>query len=98
MLKEKNSVSAPSTSRKVAVMGTVHSDKIGRHSEDPRKRVGSGAHDRAVGGNTKGPGAVDSDSDALSCNVLKLEAGVKIVIARCLAHGRIQFVGIADNR
>jgi hypothetical protein len=37
-------------------------------------------------------------SDALSCNVLKLEAGVKILIARCLAHARIQFVDIEDNR
>jgi transposase len=36
-------------------------------------------------------------SDALSRNVPKLEAGVEILIALCLAHGRRQFVEIADN-
>jgi transposase len=36
-------------------------------------------------------------SDALSRNVPTLEAGMEIMIARCLAHGRRQFVEIADN-
>jgi hypothetical protein len=35
--------------------------------------------------------------DALSRNVPKLPSGVKILLANCLAHGRRQFVDIADN-
>jgi transposase len=36
-------------------------------------------------------------SDALSRNVPKLESGVEILIANCLAHGRRQFVDIVQN-
>ncbi len=36
-------------------------------------------------------------SDALSRNVPKLPAGVEILIANCLAHGRRQFVDIVQN-
>ena len=36
-------------------------------------------------------------SDALSRNVPKLPAGVEMLLARCLAHGRRQFVEIAVN-
>jgi len=35
--------------------------------------------------------------DALSRNVLKLPAGVEILLANCLAHGRRQFVEVAEN-
>jgi transposase len=35
--------------------------------------------------------------DALSRNVLKLPAGVEILLANCLAHGRRQFVEVAAN-
>jgi transposase len=35
--------------------------------------------------------------DALSRNVPKLPAGVEILLANCLAHGRRQFVDIAEN-
>ena len=35
--------------------------------------------------------------DALSRNVPKLPAGVEILLANCLAHGRRQFVEIAEN-
>jgi transposase len=35
--------------------------------------------------------------DALSRNVPKLPAGVEILLANCLAHGRRQFVEVADN-
>jgi len=35
--------------------------------------------------------------DALSRNVPKLPAGVEILLANCLAHGRRQFVDVADN-
>jgi len=35
--------------------------------------------------------------DALSRNVPKLPAGAKILLANCLAHGRRQFVEVADN-
>ena len=35
--------------------------------------------------------------DALSRNVPKLSAGVEILLANCLAHGRRQFVEVADN-
>ena len=36
-------------------------------------------------------------SDALSRNVPKLPAGVEMLLARCLAHGRRQFVEVAQN-
>jgi len=36
-------------------------------------------------------------SDALSRNVPKLPAGVEMLLARCLAHGRRQFVEAAQN-
>jgi transposase len=36
-------------------------------------------------------------SDALSRNVPKLPAGVEMLLARCLAHGRRQFVDVAPN-
>jgi transposase len=36
-------------------------------------------------------------SDALSRNVPKLASGMEVLIARCLAHGRRQFVNIAAN-
>jgi hypothetical protein len=36
-------------------------------------------------------------SDALSRNVPKLSAGVEMLLARCLAHGRRQFVEVAQN-
>jgi transposase len=36
-------------------------------------------------------------SDALSRNVPKLPAGVEILLANCLAHGRRQFVEVAEN-
>ena len=35
--------------------------------------------------------------DALSRNVPRLPAGVEILLANCLAHGRRQFVEVADN-
>src|SRR6202035_1507891 len=35
--------------------------------------------------------------DALSRNVPKLAAGVEILLANCLAHGRRQFVEVAEN-
>jgi hypothetical protein len=35
--------------------------------------------------------------DALSRNVPKLPAGVEILLANCLAHGRRQFVHVAEN-
>jgi hypothetical protein len=35
--------------------------------------------------------------DALSRNVPKLPAGVEILLANCLAHGRRQFVDVAEN-
>ncbi|HUD75590.1 MAG TPA: IS66 family transposase [Terracidiphilus sp.] len=35
--------------------------------------------------------------DALSRNVPKLPAGAEILLANCLAHGRRQFVEVADN-
>jgi transposase len=35
--------------------------------------------------------------DALSRNVPKLPAGVEILLAKCLAHGRRQFVEVAQN-
>jgi hypothetical protein len=35
--------------------------------------------------------------DALSRNVPKLPAGAEILLANCLAHGRRQFVDVADN-
>jgi hypothetical protein len=35
--------------------------------------------------------------DALSRNVPKLSAGVEILLANCLAHGRRQFVDVAAN-
>src|SRR5215472_7538905 len=35
--------------------------------------------------------------DALSRNVPKLAAGVEILLANCLAHGRRQFVGVAGS-
>jgi transposase len=35
--------------------------------------------------------------DALSRNVPKLPPGVEILLANCLAHGRRQFVEVADN-
>jgi transposase len=35
--------------------------------------------------------------DALSRNVPKLPAGVEILLANCLAHGRRQFVEVAEN-
>lgn len=35
--------------------------------------------------------------DALSRNVPKLSAGVEILLANCLAHGRRQFVEVAEN-
>ena len=35
--------------------------------------------------------------DALSRNVPKLTAGVEILLANCLAHGRRQFVEVAEN-
>ena len=35
--------------------------------------------------------------DALSRNVPKLPAGVEILLANCLAHGRRQFVEVAAN-
>ena len=35
--------------------------------------------------------------DALSRNVPKLPAGVEILLANCLAHGRRQFVDVLDN-
>jgi transposase len=36
-------------------------------------------------------------SDALSRNVPKLPVGVEMLLARCLAHGRRQFVEVAQN-
>jgi transposase len=36
-------------------------------------------------------------SDALSRNAPKLSTGVEIMLAYCLAHGRRQFVEVADN-
>lgn len=36
-------------------------------------------------------------SDALSRNVPKLSAGVEILLANCLAHGRRQFIEVAAN-
>ena len=36
-------------------------------------------------------------SDALSWNAPKLPAGVEILLAKCLAHGRRQFVEVAAN-
>ena len=36
-------------------------------------------------------------SDALSRNVPRLSAGVEILFANCLAHGRRQFVEVAAN-
>jgi hypothetical protein len=35
--------------------------------------------------------------DALSRNVPRLPAGVEILLANCLAHGRRQFVEVAEN-
>ena len=35
--------------------------------------------------------------DALSRNVPKLPAGVEILLANCFAHGRRQFVEVAEN-
>ena len=35
--------------------------------------------------------------DALARNVPKLPAGVEILLANCLAHGRRQFVDVAEN-
>ncbi len=35
--------------------------------------------------------------DALSCNVPNLPAGVEILLANCLSHGRRQFVEVAEN-
>jgi hypothetical protein len=35
--------------------------------------------------------------NALSSNVPKLPAGAEILLANCLAHGRRQFVDVADN-
>src|ERR1035438_476136 len=35
--------------------------------------------------------------DSLSHNVPKLPAGVEILLANCLAHGRRQFVEVAEN-
>lgn len=35
--------------------------------------------------------------DALSRNVPKLPEGVEILVANCLAHGRRQFVEVAQN-
>ena len=35
--------------------------------------------------------------DALSRNVPKLAAGVEILLANCMAHGRRQFVDVAEN-
>ena len=35
--------------------------------------------------------------DALSRNVVKLPEGVEILLANCLAHGRRQFVEVAEN-
>jgi transposase len=35
--------------------------------------------------------------DALSRNVPKMSAGVEILLANCLAHGRRQFVDVAEN-
>jgi hypothetical protein len=35
--------------------------------------------------------------DALSRKVAKLPAGVEILLANCLAHGRRQFVEVATN-
>src|SRR5580692_11102788 len=35
--------------------------------------------------------------DALSRNVPKLPGGVEILLANCLAHGRRQFVDVAEN-
>src|SRR6201998_23762 len=35
--------------------------------------------------------------DALSRNVPKLPSGVEILVANCLAHGRRQFVDVAEN-
>jgi hypothetical protein len=35
--------------------------------------------------------------DALSRNVPKLPAGVEILLANCLAHGRRQFVDVSEN-
>jgi hypothetical protein len=35
--------------------------------------------------------------DALSRNVPRLPAGVEILLANCLAHGRRQFVDVAEN-
>jgi transposase len=35
--------------------------------------------------------------DALSRNVPRLETGVEILLANCLAHGRRQFVDVAEN-
>jgi transposase len=35
--------------------------------------------------------------DALSRNVPKLPAGVEVLLANCLAHGRRQFVDVAEN-
>ena len=36
-------------------------------------------------------------SDALSRNVPKLDAGVELLVANCIAHGRRQFVEVAGN-
>ena len=36
-------------------------------------------------------------SDALSRNVPKLGAGVELLLANCMAHGRRQFVEVAGN-
>jgi hypothetical protein len=35
--------------------------------------------------------------DALSRNVPKLHSGVETLLANCLAHGRRQFVEVAEN-
>jgi transposase len=35
--------------------------------------------------------------DALSRNVPKLSEGAEALLANCLAHGRRQFVQVADN-
>lgn len=42
-------------------------------------------------------GAAIQMSDALSRNVPKLSAGVELLVANCMAHGRRQFVEVAGN-
>jgi transposase len=44
-----------------------------------------------------GLGAAIQMCDALSRNIPKLPAGVEILLANCLAHGRRQFIDIAPN-